>query len=604
MRSAPSLLLAVLAALSVAALDGCANADHAPGPLPFDTVDAAAPPHPTGDGAVFPADAGSDADTGAAQSHLPDLGADALPDAAHLADGPVPTGDAALAPADAAIPADSAQVPVDAALPPDAEPDAGPAPRDCVPAAEPLPDLAVETDGRFVRFPHFPSAHVAPRRVTVYLPAGDVGDTPLPVLYMHDGQNVFFDEEATFGVSWGALGTIDALAADGIPLVVVAVDNTPDRMSEYTPIPDPDYPEGGGADAYGRFLVEELKPYIDYHFPTSCRPRDSAVVGSSLGGLVSLYLGATYPDVYGRIGAVSPSLWWGNNVAQSWVPALAAALDAPGRRLYLDAGNAEGAEATDVPDGPNGRGRVEVLVNGRNLMEALSTALPAARRPTLSYIEDPGAAHNEAAWRDRLPNTLHLLYGDPVGPAVDRELWVWAPVLRPGEFTHASIFAHDAAGRAFSLLGADGAVQSAAPNLAGVDVDGAITARAAGRVQILPAAVGPNAGQALYIAGGAEARIHLVAHVPEGTDVVYLTGSLALLGPWEADGLPLRPLDATTFEGDLVAPVGVRFEYKLTRGTFDTVEKDAAGNELANRVVTPEHEVTLEATVASWADSF
>jgi len=488
-------------------------------------------------------------------------------------------------------------------------PDAGPppVPTDCAPGADPRPAQLRVADGRFVRFPAFDSAFVGARRVTVRLPPdGGAPGERLSVLYMHDGQNVFFDEEAAFGVSWGAIAATDAFAAapDGRRLLVVAVDNTAARIDDYTPVEDPEVAAGGGADAYGRFLVEELKPFIDFHFPTRCEPEATAIAGSSLGGLVSLYLGAQYPDVFGRIGAFSPSLWWANGVAFEWVAPVSAALSlSHGRGLYLDTGNFEGAPAV----GRGAEGRSTVVVNGRDFTEAVVSALDAPARDRVRLVEAPGAAHDEAAWRRRLPDALALMWRDgaPAAPVEHAAVWPWETVLRLGGSTTASLFARDANGRPFVLLGAAGLVESSRPAVARVDPDGVVTALAAGRTLLSPAAPGAGGAPeaALTVASVGETIVRLRVAVPLETPAVFVAGSADVLGPWRPDALPLRRLRDGVFEGAFVVPTGEVVEYKYTLGAWEGVEKAADGSERANRRHTAAADALLEDTVARWANA-
>lgn len=158
------------------------------------------------------------------------------------------------------------------------------------------------------------SAHSPHRRdIAVYLPPGygSTRSVRYPVLYMHDGQNLFDAASAFGGVEWGVDETAERLIAAGriAPLIVVGICNTPDRLLEYTPVADVRH-GGGGAESYGRFLIEELKPAIDSTYRTLPDREHTGVAGSSLGGLVSLHLGIAYPEVFSRLGVVSPAVGW------------------------------------------------------------------------------------------------------------------------------------------------------------------------------------------------------------------------------------------------------------------------------------------------------
>jgi hypothetical protein len=262
--------------------------------------------------AVIAVDAAFLGDTGVLVDAAVRIDAAVLPDAETLTD--------AMAPADA-------QTFADATALRDAEPlaDAPPNPRPCRPVANPRPDVALLREGRFVRIRGLTSAYLPlPRDITVFVPANapfeGADAPPVNVLYAHDGQNLFFDEESAFGASWGFIFTLDALVAAGQvpPTLVVGVHNTAARTDEYTPSVDPGRMQGGRADDYGRFIVEELKPLVDWHFSTQCGREHTGLMGSSFGGLASLHLRRRYPDVFGRVAAVSPSLWWKLGEPVSW----------------------------------------------------------------------------------------------------------------------------------------------------------------------------------------------------------------------------------------------------------------------------------------------
>src|SRR5215213_5718683 len=159
------------------------------------------------------------------------------------------------------------------------------------------------------------------RDVLVWLPPGYDGsdgrsdgrstNVRYPVLYMHDGQNLFEPHTAfQKGEHWKVGETATELIEAGRiePLIIVGIYNTGEaRIDEYTPTDDAKL-GGGHADDYGRMIIEELKPLIDRTYRT--QPARTGLAGSSLGGLASLHLGFTHPQVFSRIAALSPSVWW------------------------------------------------------------------------------------------------------------------------------------------------------------------------------------------------------------------------------------------------------------------------------------------------------
>lgn len=209
-----------------------------------------------------------------------------------------------------------------------------------------------------------------------------------PVVYMHDGQNLFDDRASFGGVSWNVGGAMD----DGIDrgtiaeAILVGVENTGARMDEYTPVPDPDH-GGGKAAAYLALLVDVVKPAVDAEERTKPDAAHTAIVGSSLGGLVSVWAGLVRPDVFGLVGALSPSTWWANG----WLIEQSEAVAAPTiARLYLDSGNA----------GPSG----DDVANTSRLAAVWETK-PVALR----HVVRDGASHSETWWRQRIGGALGFL---------------------------------------------------------------------------------------------------------------------------------------------------------------------------------------------------
>ncbi|THH35597.1 alpha/beta hydrolase [Neolewinella litorea] len=153
------------------------------------------------------------------------------------------------------------------------------------------------------------------RRIVMYLPPDYADDDRrYPVLYMHDGQNLF-DEATSFSGEWRVDETLNALYAAGDPgVIVVGIDNGgAERINELTPYANARYGGGRGAE-YVDFIVETLKPYVDTHFRTRDNAENTGIMGSSLGGLLSLYAAARHPDVFGRAGVFSPSLWYTGDI--------------------------------------------------------------------------------------------------------------------------------------------------------------------------------------------------------------------------------------------------------------------------------------------------
>jgi predicted alpha/beta superfamily hydrolase len=182
------------------------------------------------------------------------------------------------------------------------------------------------------------------RRVWLYLPPGYASQPTrrYPVVYLQDGQNVF-DEATAFAGEWGVDETLNQLAArqpKTAAAIVVAIDNGGERrLDEYSPWANADYKKGGEGDKYTDFLARTLKPYVDAHYRTRPDAAHTAIAGSSMGGLIALYAGLKYPQVFGRVGVFSPALWFAKDSLLAYArrqrPALLAS------RFYFVAGPAE-----------------------------------------------------------------------------------------------------------------------------------------------------------------------------------------------------------------------------------------------------------------------
>lgn len=253
--------------------------------------------------------------------------------------------------------------------------------------------------GTLVRPPLFHSAVLGNARgLIVYLPPGysaDVNRT-YPVLYMQDGQNLF-DGATSYvpGQHWHLHETADNLIREGAiePLIIVGVYHAGERrIDEYTPTVNPHNRTGGRADLYGRMLAEELKPYIDGAYRTKPGREHTGIGGSSLGGLVSLYLGlGRHADIFGRVLAMSPSLWWD----KCWLLRHLGQLTR-GRKanVWIDAGTAEGANTE---------------CNAETLADALADR-GFTRDAQVKFMRAEGARHSEQDWAHRVHHGLRFLF--------------------------------------------------------------------------------------------------------------------------------------------------------------------------------------------------
>jgi enterochelin esterase-like enzyme len=235
------------------------------------------------------------------------------------------------------------------------------------------------------------------RTVRVWLPPGyeAAGARRYPVLILQDGQNLF-DPEAAFvrGRTWRVAETAEAavLAGEVEPVVIAGVDHGGERrLAEYTPTRSAE--RGGEAASYGAMLIEEVLPFLRTMYRVDGGPERTGVGGSSLGGLVSLWLGLRHPEVFGRVAALSPSLWWDERFLLGFVERRAREMRRR-PRIWLDAGDAESDGA---------------LADAEQLRELLARQGWLAGEE-LRFERVAGGRHDEESWAERVRPMLRFLF--------------------------------------------------------------------------------------------------------------------------------------------------------------------------------------------------
>lgn len=228
------------------------------------------------------------------------------------------------------------------------------------------------------------------RTMVVMLPPGydDHPEKRYPVLYMHDGQQVF--------VVWrlDELAATLVAAGQATPIIIVAIyngDTQESRFEDYTPTGLARAAKSGNADRYGRLIQEEIKPAIDKEFRTLPDPANTAIGGASLGGLVSMYLALKNPETFGKAVVMSPSVWWDDQVIVREVKKLSAK---PALKIWLDVGTEEGGQ------------RIAETKALRDALIKKGWQIDA----DLKYFEAKGAEHNDKAFARRAPEMLKFLF--------------------------------------------------------------------------------------------------------------------------------------------------------------------------------------------------
>jgi len=249
------------------------------------------------------------------------------------------------------------------------------------------------------------------RDVMVWLPPTYAsGDRHYPVIYMHDGQNLF-DLYTSNSGEWEVDETMTALSSQGVEAIIVGLPNMREqRGTEYSPYPFR-IPEGlqveARGDAYVRFIAETVKPLIDAGFRTRTEAAATGIAGSSMGGLISLYGFVMYPHVFGLCGAFSTAYWFGDNALLATIQAHA---DGHGR-VYHDIGMREGETVAGWFGISESDGHTVYLQGVRDLQAAL---IAKGYKPgdNLMYVEEKGAIHREHAWAARFPAAITFLLSE------------------------------------------------------------------------------------------------------------------------------------------------------------------------------------------------
>lgn len=228
------------------------------------------------------------------------------------------------------------------------------------------------------------------RAIRVYLPPDYAqSDRRYPVVYMHDGQNLF-DDAASYSGEWGVDESLDELAStSGLALIVVGIDNGGEqRINELSPWPNVEIGDAEG-EAYMDFIVNQLKPTIDQKYRTLTDRNNTAIFGSSMGGLISHYAITRYPEVFSKAGIFSPSYWFSPDV-YDYTRERPPSNDA---RLYLMIGELEGKEGID-----------KLLTMKKELLQL-------GHPPINLHTEVvPGGEHHETSWREHFAHAITWLF--------------------------------------------------------------------------------------------------------------------------------------------------------------------------------------------------
>ncbi len=240
------------------------------------------------------------------------------------------------------------------------------------------------------------------RRIWIYLPPNyNTSDKSFPVIYMHDAQNLFDDKTAYAG-EWNVDETLNKLFRDkNMSVIVVGVENdNENRLNEYAPFKNAKY-GGGEGDAYIRFIANTLKPYIDSNYKTLSDRDNTAIAGSSMGGLISHYASLNYPEVFGKAVVFSPSFWFAPEALK--VHAKSKAKNS-NTKLYYMAGGKEGNVKAN--------GISPVVQDMNAMINMLKSEGFKAENITSKVVAD--GEHNEALWRNEFEEAMLWLFPERI----------------------------------------------------------------------------------------------------------------------------------------------------------------------------------------------
>lgn len=242
------------------------------------------------------------------------------------------------------------------------------------------------------------------RVISVYVPPGYAKDSHrrYPLLILQDGQNLF-DPSTSFvpGKTWRVAESADEAIAAGevVPLVIAGVANAGERrLAEYTPTRDMKL-GGGDAGKYGLLITRELLPFLHARYSLLKGPDSTGIGGSSLGGLVSLWMGLAHPEIFGRLAVLSPSVWWNHRYILAYLNEVAPGLYRR-PKIWLDVGDEEGRRTLADADTLHARLR---KLGWRDELD-------------LHFETIAGGTHDEASWAERVQPLLRFLFPAAIDP--------------------------------------------------------------------------------------------------------------------------------------------------------------------------------------------
>lgn len=243
------------------------------------------------------------------------------------------------------------------------------------------------------------------RRVRLLLPESILPSEKVPVLYMFDGQNLFEKEDAFGGVTWGVMEALETLLGKkhAVPMAVVGIDNAgPKRLDEYGPWPFTveNHSSSGEGAAFALHFIEKVIPLLEKAYPLKTERKYRALAGSSMGGLMTAYVGAKYPEMFGTLGVFSLASWVSE---EPFLEMLEKEGDYGDARIFLQVGTEEERDSEGMVDYPHSQTYID------NSMRFLKKALEkGASLEEMSIQIGAGKTHHEEAWASYMEEFIHF----------------------------------------------------------------------------------------------------------------------------------------------------------------------------------------------------